>query len=92
MSSVLDVFMSGSFQTSRRISSRVTTWPARSSSTRSSSNSLLASADLGAVDEHPAPGQLHPHPADLHRRPGCSRRSSARTRASSSASRNGLPT
>ena len=39
-----DVFRSGSFHTSRRISSRVTTCPARSTSTRSSSNSLFGQA------------------------------------------------
>lgn len=43
MSRVFEVFDSRSFHTSARISSRLTTWPARLISTRSSSNSLFAS-------------------------------------------------
>ena len=63
MSRVFEVFISGSFQTSRRISSRETTCPACASSTRSSSNSLLASPTSTPSTMHPARGRLHPHPA-----------------------------
>ena len=67
MSSVLDVFRSGSFHTSRRISSRVTTWPAAQQQHPQQLELLVGQADLGAVDEHAAPGQLHAHAADLDR-------------------------
>ena len=91
MSRVLLVFMSGSFHTSRRISSRVTTCPARSMSTRSSSNSLFARfTSVPSTSTRRPDSSIRTPPTSTVS--GVSLRSSARTRASSSASRNGLLT
>ena len=91
MSRVFDVFISGSFHTSRRISSRETTCPACAMSTRRSSNSLLASpTSTPSTVTRRADGSSRTPPASSTS--GARRRSSARTRASSSASRKGLPT
>jgi hypothetical protein len=69
----------------------VTTWPARWISTRSSSNSLLASvtSSPSTITCRAARSIFTPLTSIV---PGAWRRSSARIRASSSASRNGFAT
>ena len=91
MSSVLEVFIDGSFHTSARISSRVTTWPARLIITRSSSNSLLDRAiSTPSTSTRREPVSTRTPPMSISA--GIRRRCSARTLASSSAIRNGLAT
>ena len=67
MSSVLEVFDSGPFHTSERISSRVTTCPARLHQHPQQLELLVRQLHLAPVHGDQPRAQVHPHAVDLER-------------------------